>query len=815
MLDVLVLTSIYEGLPNVIMEAMAMKKPVVTTNVGGCAELVDDKINGFITRPKDYKDTADKILSLLNDKDLRHKMGEAGFCKIREEFSSEIMVAKIENLYKELLKSKIAFIMPQFPRYDETFILREILELKRQGLDMLILSLKMPKDKIIHEQSRELIDSVINLPFVFSFQILWTNLYFLARHPIKYLGCVFFILTRFIKSPAMLTKSLAVFPKTVCFAKIARNENIKLAYGYWATTPTVSAMVLSRLLNIPYGFTGHAHDIYVDTTGLKEKIEKARFILTCTADNKRHLLELYNNEKSQSKPKRIADKIIVNYHGLDLAKFCVKHSKTHSANERLRILSVGSLLPCKGFDVLIAACEILRKKGINFECTIAGGGPLEQTLKKRVKDLGLDTCMRFTGYITQDRLIPLYQKSDIFALPARLDIHWGIPNVLLEAMACGIPPITTNLPSIPELIQDKHNGLIIPDKNPQALADCIFSLYSDRSRLQILGNQAQKTIMEKFDIQTNARTIKEIFDNFLESQKCISCNSFNIKRLIYAKDINHLQDIFICKRCGLIFFEDTSNGKFYDWESKIYWQPKSKQWQIYEKKEIASAFDKEFENRIKKINTLMPNKGNLLDIGCGRGRFLKIASDNGWECAGLDVSKEAVAHIRNNLKIEAFCEQIKDCRLPDNHFAVVTMWDVLEHLQNPIEDLKIIYKKLKPNGILAIKTPNEASLFKRMGKFIYKSSLGLIRFQLKYMYYSPHYYYYSPKSLSRILNAIGFRIINTDFDETDLKFAKSKIKQHYGKFASSKMVSFFLEPAYTLSRLLKMQNKMLVYARKS
>ncbi|MFZ5801210.1 MAG: GT4 family glycosyltransferase PelF [Candidatus Omnitrophota bacterium] len=502
--DALVLTSLYEGCPNVVMEAMALGRPVVATDVGGCAELISDGETGYIAKVGDHRDIAAKVITLLKDKTLRERMGEAGRKRIATYFSVQLMVEKIENLYANL--TKIAFIMPQFPRYDETFILREVLELKRQGLNLLVFSLRTPKDKIVHQAADEFLDRVINLPFILSLEILFSIFYFLISKPLRFLNSLIFLLTRYAKSPRALLKALAVFPKTIAFARICQKQNVQLVHGYWATTPTVCAMIIQRLTGIPFSFTGHAHDIHLDTVGLREKIERAQFVITCTRDNKRYLEELLMGENGR-------EKIIVSYHGLDLAKFNghYEHLGSRIEHRPFRILSVGSLLDCKGFDILIDACKTLADEGRDFECAIAGGGPLEGQLKLLAKRYSLNAKVKFTGYITQEKLIPLYKSADIFVLAMKPEKHWGIPNVLLEAMAAGAAVICTMLPSIPELIKEGETGFIVPAHNPQAIAAAIKRLMDNPALRCQVAEAGKRVVEEKFDIAKNTAQLKQAF----------------------------------------------------------------------------------------------------------------------------------------------------------------------------------------------------------------------------------------------------------------------------------------------------------------
>lgn len=409
------------------------------------------------------------------------------------------------------MATKIAFIFSQFPCYDETFILREMNELKKSGLDFEIYSLKSPKDKIIHEEARELAKATSYVPF-FSLKLLRYDLFFLLRHPGRYLVAFFTATALNLKSPNFFLKTCALWYKAVGFAWLAEKNNITHVHGEWATYPATVAYIIAKLNNIPFSFTGHAHDIHLDTTMLEFKLRRAKFVVTCTEDNKRYLSNLATRPQStvHSPQSKIEQKIHVNYHGVDLHRFS-RPSSIVPRSSSLRILSVGSLLECKGFEYLIEACRILKEKGVDFECTIAGGGPLEQGLRTHVSSHKLDDKIKFTGYITQEKLIPIYQESDVFVLAMVPDKHWGIPNVLIEAMAAGAPVVCTMLPSMPELIEDGKTGFMIPAKDPAALAVIVEKLDRDKKLRGDIASAARNVVEEKFDVVKNTRRLKQIF----------------------------------------------------------------------------------------------------------------------------------------------------------------------------------------------------------------------------------------------------------------------------------------------------------------
>lgn len=413
------------------------------------------------------------------------------------------------------MKTKVALILSQFPEQYETFLLREIVEMKKAGLDLSIFSLKKCKDKIIHPESKKFQRKTHYSNFIFSGKLIFANLIFLISKPLKYISTLCYIFFQNLRSPVFLIKSLLLFPESVYFARIIENENISIVHGYWATFPATSAIIISRLTGIPFSFTGHAHDIYLDTTMLIEKMLKARFVATCTANNKTYLLSLAKKKISSEDYDKLEQKICINYHGVNLSKFKRDRKKSKkSEDSKISILSVGSLLKCKGFDILIDACETLLQNNLNFHCTIVGGGPLKDQLTKQIENSNLINNVTITGNLTQEELLPYFKTADVFALPVRLEIHWGIPNVLIEAIASGVPVITTNLPSISELIQDGRTGFVIPEKNPKLLAEKITEIVKNPHLHKTIVDNAYQVVNSNFDRSKNAANLVHLFQKY-------------------------------------------------------------------------------------------------------------------------------------------------------------------------------------------------------------------------------------------------------------------------------------------------------------
>jgi glycosyltransferase involved in cell wall biosynthesis len=197
------------------------------------------------------------------------------------------------------------------------------------------------------------------------------------------------------------------------------------------------------------------------------------------------------------------------YHGLN-ADFerLVQGDLTRFEPSRVRLLAVGRLVRKKGLDTFVEACALLRDRGLDFEAVIAGErGDHEALVRERVASAGLDDRVTFLGPLTQGGLFEQYQQATVFALPCRVlddGDRDGIPNVLMEAMACGVPVVTTGISGITELVHDDSNGLIVEPDRPVELADALHRLIKDPGLAKELGQEGRRTIATSFDAQQMA-----------------------------------------------------------------------------------------------------------------------------------------------------------------------------------------------------------------------------------------------------------------------------------------------------------------------
>jgi glycosyltransferase involved in cell wall biosynthesis len=317
---------------------------------------------------------------------------------------------------------------------------------------------------------------------------------------------------------------VAAFPKAVYFATLVEAQRLTHIHANWATHPAMSALVMARLTDVPWSFTGHASDIYLHTAMLAEKIRAAKFVITCTRYNRDYLISLAGEAA--------ASKIVVSYHGIDLDKF---RPTPKLPAPPFQLLAVGTLMAGKGFSDLIEACRMLAGRGLSFACTIVGDGRERPRLERLIRRYGLTMQVSITGYLAHEAVIRLYQQAHLVLLPALSESHFGIPNVLLEAMAVETPVVCTALPSLAEVLEEGRHGLYVPEHNPAALAQAIAALARDPERCRGMGEAGRRQIEALFDMRKNVTVLAALFgsecrvpDSTAETASCVSGSSAQV-----------------------------------------------------------------------------------------------------------------------------------------------------------------------------------------------------------------------------------------------------------------------------------------------
>jgi colanic acid/amylovoran biosynthesis glycosyltransferase len=401
-------------------------------------------------------------------------------------------------------KKKVGYILKKFPVLSETFILNELLELERQGLDLHIFSLERPNDPRFHEDLPRLKANISYVPGPSDFNNLWKhNNRAAVKYGDKYRKTLGYVLRH--GKPSLLWR----FLQSCYIANQAKSYNIRHFHAHFATRPTSVASLTSMITGIPYSFTAHAMDIFktrLSTRSLKKKLMRAQFVVTISDYNKQYLSQYANGD---------SEKIIKIYNGINLDYF-----KPNGASKRRKFtfLCVARFVEKKGHKVLIEACDILHRKGLDFQCWLVGKGRLKSSIKARIKDKQLGACVKILGPHSHQEVVRRCHKAHAYVLPCVVGSDGnrdGLPVSLVEALASGIPVITTPMTGNCEVVQENYNGLLVPFNDAQALARAMEKLMQDRLLYENLCRNTRVSVESRFDKRKTSKALNRLFQGSL------------------------------------------------------------------------------------------------------------------------------------------------------------------------------------------------------------------------------------------------------------------------------------------------------------
>ena len=412
----------------------------------------------------------------------------------------------------------VAYLVRSFPRLSQTFILSEVLLLEAQSVGIQILGLADPREPMIQPNVAYLhapVTYLNELEPTTRREALFLHAQLLLRHPLRYLralGCLFAggrgHESGYSNYSSFKCFSLAACAATWLYKRPRNGGRIHHIHAHFAHDPTFVALLVHLLTGVSYSFTAHARDLYQTGRGsLVRRAAKATHVVTCCRANCEYL--------NATLPNRFRSRIRLIHHGVDSREFHPLHSPVaEAAGEPPRVVSVARLVEKKGLSDLIRACGIAAAHGHRFTCLLYGEGPERDELSTLIDALGLSSSVRLMGSCTQQDLVSVYQHADIFALTPFVTDDGdrdGIPNALMEAMACSLPVLVTNAGGISELVTHGANGLMSPPREVDGIAAGLETLLQDADLRTRLGSAARKTVAEGFDSWAQTAELATIF----------------------------------------------------------------------------------------------------------------------------------------------------------------------------------------------------------------------------------------------------------------------------------------------------------------
>lgn len=400
---------------------------------------------------------------------------------------------------------RVAYILRSFPRLSQTFILNEILALEGLGAQLVIFAMTNPREEIVQPEVAQ-----VRAPVVYLDEIA-------ADAPAELADAERYRSAHdYVEAHDELDQGYTTASRFACLQMAAQlavwlerqargGAPVGHIHAHFAHDPTLIAQLAHMLTGTPYSFTAHARDLYqIPVAALVSRVAGATAVATCSAMNMAYFRETL--------PAELLDKVGLIYHGVDTGRF--RPAERAAPNGVPQIVSIGRLVEKKGFGDLLAACARLKAAGQPFRCAIYGEGPLEGALTAQIASLGLAEEVTLPGACTQRELVPALQRADLFALTPFVTEDGdrdGVPNVLVEAMACGLPVVSTAVAGVPELVRDGENGLLAPAHDVDAIAAALRRLLGDGELRARMGAAARQTVLDGFDLRSGARQMLALF----------------------------------------------------------------------------------------------------------------------------------------------------------------------------------------------------------------------------------------------------------------------------------------------------------------
>lgn len=332
---------------------------------------------------------------------------------------------------------RIAYVLKEFPVVSQTFVASELVELRRRGIELRILSLRPPPERLPH---------------------------------------------RFVTRAGL--DRLTVYGRRA-WAGALRDLEPELIHAHFATEAAAAARELSMRTRIPFTFTAHGYDVHHrPPADLASRAATAAAVITVSEANARALTRLGVD--------RARVRVIPN--GVDLSRF---RRPRGASPERGLIVCVARQHPAKNLRLLLEACALLREQGVPFRCLLVGDGRSGAALRSQAAALGLAQLVEFAGALDHDEVASAWRRASIAVLTSRRE---GLPVSLIEAAATGVPAVATAVGGVPELVAHEETGLLVPAGDAPALAGALSRLLAEPKRALELGRAARARAEERFSL---------------------------------------------------------------------------------------------------------------------------------------------------------------------------------------------------------------------------------------------------------------------------------------------------------------------------
>jgi len=386
----------------------------------------------------------------------------------------------------------IGYLIPEFPGQTHIFFMREILFLREEGETIYVISSRKPKDDSCPHIS--LLNEAQKTHYIYPPGFIPSLLTLLLR-PIKSMKALFYVLG--LKESSFIGR-LKILILVLCAADLlnySKNKQINHIHVHSCANSAHIAALTNILGGPTYSLTLHG-DLPVYGKDHKSKMKRASFIAAVTSLLKKEIIEEVGIGK---------EKVPVIWMGVDTNKFNDIGQHEYAGNN-LHIVTVGRLNRGKGHIYALKAVKDLLNKGIRVEYSIVGEGPLRGNIEKNIKTLKLLEVVKVLGALSEDKVIKLLQRADVFVLPS-VGLGEAAPVSVMEAMSCGMPVICSIIGGTSDMIQNGVDGFLVEQEDEKKIVEILVNLAWDTDFRRRIGKKARERAIEFFNIERTSRNL--------------------------------------------------------------------------------------------------------------------------------------------------------------------------------------------------------------------------------------------------------------------------------------------------------------------
>ena len=418
------------------------------------------------------------------------------------------VLCSTSQLLNQSTRVPLAYLYSRYPVVSQTFCDMEMLELERRGYDLLIGAVHPPLTSLRHEYFDRFRSTVYYAPPAPVLALWEKKIREVERWPQA-------LIERHERNYGPAFKARLRARNASYFAELFMRHEIRHFHVHFANRAAHTALFVKEISGIPFSITAHGQDFMSDLGQdelLCEICAAAEFVAVETN---------YSRDLLRERCPRSADKIHRIYNGLDLATLPVPSQEKASPGPT-NILSVGRLVPFKGFEFLLEACAELDRRNIDFQCQIVGDGPLREKLERMIAQFELGRRVELCGSLSQADVYSRLRGCDIFVLASVVDAQGAsdvFPTVIMEAMACAKPVVSTTLAGIPEAVVEGETGLLVPPGNGGLLADALDKLIHGPALRVRFGRAGRARMTSEFDVAKTVEPLHQLF------ARCLAASS--------------------------------------------------------------------------------------------------------------------------------------------------------------------------------------------------------------------------------------------------------------------------------------------------